>query len=248
MLTCPKCKKTVNDNKSKFCSGCGELLNLGAVKKAGVSKGTVGGMFLVNCIPVLGFVAAFLWAKAKLKSAKFKLVSISVLFLIVNIGITLFVYTFTINQMKNTLAKAAANTMSIGSSYPNNPSSPFDENTNPGQVIPGMDFGMSGQPGTDYSGMEGWGDYNPDDSTVPNDYENSQNYIDSDGDGDYDTIIDEQGNEINLESMIKTDEDGNTYYDTNGDGIYEIMIDNEGVMHYDQDGDGEYETNYNMQY
>lgn len=189
-----------------------------------------------------------------MKSAKVKMLSFSVAFLILNIAITLFAYTFSISQMKNTLAKAAEKSMKAGTSSLENTLNSGVGNIMPMPDISGMDFGLTGQFDSGFFGMQGGAEYNPDDFTIPNDFtmpntdESGNYYIDSDGDGEYDTIITEDGNQLTIDSMTRTDEEGNTYFDFDGDALFEVMMDTNGEMHYDLDGDGKYETNYSEEW
>lgn len=212
------------------------------------------GMFLVNIMPILGFPVAFLWAWAKMKRTKaklagLKLTAITAAFLILNATITLFAYTLTINLMKNTLVKAA---------YAQS-ASPEIVNTIPMQDIPGMNSGMLEQLVPGFSGIQGEDSYDPGDYQIPEDIINQETgedgspvietggdklYIDTDGDGEYDSYIDGNGNLIPMGDKTQTDAEGNIYIDYDGDGIREVMIDTEGVVHYDLDGNGEYETTY----
>jgi len=240
---------------------------IAAVPAEKTNTGAIAGMLIVNFIPILGFPASFLWAWAKFKTSKAKVVAFSAVFLIINIAATLFGYAATIALMKNSLERAAEKqvTAAAGSqnngknqslpSAGNNPASGQYSaqngiagiNTNPMQDIPGIDPGIltqllpgfSGSPGE--TGNIGQENYQlPEGVTMPQTDEEGNMHIDTDGDGKYDGYFDDKWNFIPNDA--KTDASGNKFIDYDGDGTYETLIDSEGALHYDLDGDGKYES------
>ncbi|MDD4296503.1 MAG: hypothetical protein PHC69_06035 [Ruminiclostridium sp.] len=240
----------------------GSLGSPEATNKKTSSAGAITGMFLVNCIPVFGFIASFIWALAVLKRSKAKLVAISTILLILNAGLTLFGYTVSINMMKNTLEKAAKSAMSTGyqtgesqkTSNAQVPNTSTDISI-PGigsdipigdsfslQDIPGMNSGMLEQFIPGLSGMQGNMDDNnpnnmiPDDVTMPITDEDGNMHIDTDGDGVVDMVIDSEGNiESENAKTPSADSDGNIFIDQDGDGKNDMTIDESGNI--TQNGD-----------
>jgi len=214
-----------------------------AARKTGA--GAIAGMFLVNCIPILGFPAAFLWAQAKMKRAKGKLVAFTAAFMALNITVTILAYALSINMMKNSLAKAAQNAMVESKPTGGNQQVSVQQyatpsvdhpggNTedNPVQDYPGLDSGLPEQIIPGFAGMQqGYdpGIYQvPEDVTMPETDEDGNMHVDTDGGGVADMITDPSGNIIqsNGIALPKTDEHGNMYLDTDGDGEYDSYLDN----------------------
>ena len=233
-----------------------------ATNKKTSSAGAITGMFLVNCIPVFGFIASFIWALAILKRSKVKLVAISMILLILNAGLTLFGYTMSINMMKNTLEKAAKSAMSTdyqtgGNQKTSNAQVPnaSTDISIPGiggdipidgsfslQDIPGFDSGLLDQFFPGLSGMQGnMDDYDlenmiPDGATIPKTDEDGNMHIDADGDGVVDMIIDREGNIISENAEIPSvDSDGNIFIDQDGDGKNDMTIDGSGNITHNGD-------------
>ncbi len=223
-------------------------------KKTGA--GAIAGMFIVNCIPILGFPAAFLWAQAKMKRAKIKLVAVSAVFLILNISITVVAYAFSINLMKNRLAKAVESTMVTGHPKVGNQKLPSSQNPDPSaqtsfpgigdsipmQDIPGLDSGMLEQLVPGFSGLQGEAGYDPGEYQIPEGIsmpeidEDGNMHVDADGDGVVDMILDNEGNILSSTTQIPSvDSNGNVFIDQDGDGENDILIDPSGNI--TQDGD-----------
>lgn len=248
-----------------------------AAEKTGA--GVIAGMFLVNCIPVLGFPVAFIWAQAKMKKAKGKLVAFTAAFLVLNIAVTIFAYALSINMMKNSLAKAAQSVMAETNHTGGNqklpgqqadPSAdtptPGNGEDNPVQGDPGLDSGLLEQFIPGFAGIQGEQGYNPgnypipEGITIPETDENGNMYIDTDGDGVADMIIDKEGNIVSSDAKTPSiDSSGNVFVDLDGDGKNDMIIDpsgniaqssglglpktdEHGNMYLDTDDDGEYDS------
>lgn|GEM_PF-1045396 len=306
MLVCKQCKKEYQqENKfCMYCGSPLEVLTesgpLGAGKDLGTDKGSgtgkdlgagkdsgtgkdkktgataVAGMFIVNCIPILGFPFAYLWAHSRYKSMKLKLSAFTVIFIVMNITVTIFGYATTISFMKNSLAKAAKANSSLRTVISEHGRSLSLENGAQTQInltdipeldssmlqgIPGLDSGFMDQFMPDISGiMGGSGSYDSEDYKVPDDVKmpvtdkEGNMYIDYDGDGKYDMIIDKDGNAISQNNKTPSvDSDGNIHVDTDEDGVNDTTIDNsgnitsggnlpkvdeDGNIYIDSDGDG----------
>jgi hypothetical protein len=213
--------------------------------------GAIAGMFLVNCIPILGFPAAFLWAQAKMKRAKGKLAALTATFIVLNIAVTLFAYAFSVNLMKNSLAKAAKSAMAeknqinVDQKLPgqresgpsDQPAIPWTGENLPIQDMPGLDSGLLEQLMPGFSGMQGGQGYDsgnyqvPEGVSMPETDEEGNMHIDADGDGVVDMIIDKEGNIKSLSAQTPSvDSSGNVYFDQDGDGETDITVDPSGNM------------------
>jgi hypothetical protein len=220
----------------------------GAVK---TGAGAITGMFLVNCVPILGFPAAFLWAQAKMKRAKGKLAALTVAFIVLNIAVTLFAYAFSVNLMKNSLAKAAKSAMAEKNQTSGDQKLPGQRESDPSdqpvipwagenlpvQDMPGLDSGLLEQLMPGFPGMQGGQGYDsgnyqvPEGVSMPETDEEGNMHIDADGDGVVDMIIDKEGNIKSLSAQTPSvDSEGNVYIDQGGDGEYDMTIDSSGNM------------------
>ncbi len=276
MLICSQCKKTFQQ-QSRYCSNCGspltELPEDAAYPSAPQADGVAGkkgagaivGMFLVNCVPILGFPVAFLWAQVKMKRAKGKLVAVTAVFLVLNIAVTILAYTLTINLMKNSLEKAAKSAMTAEQAGGKNKLPGIQENapatqaqipgvgdTIPQQDIPGLGSGMLEQLIPGFSGMQGEDGYDPGNYQLPEGVampeidEDGNMHVDVDGDGTVDMVIDSKGNIQSSNVQIPSvDIDGNVYIDQDGDGENDITVGSSGDISQshgnrlpEMDGDG----------
>jgi hypothetical protein len=285
LLVCKQCKKECQQG-NKFCMYCGSPIEvstesgpLGTDKDSGIGKekktgaAAVVGMFIVNCIPILGFPFAFIWAQSKYKGMKLKLSAFTVLFIVLNITATIFGYTAMISFMKNSLAKAAEEKIGTLTVLSEQGRIPGSGNVSPLQInltdipqldssmlqnIPGLDSETMGQLMPDISGiMGGSGSYDSEDHNIPEDInmpttdEEGNMYIDYDGDGKYDMVIDKDGNVISQNSGTPSvDSEGNVYMDTDEDGVIDTTIDSSGnitsdgnMPEVDEDGNIYFDSN-----
>jgi hypothetical protein len=193
--------------------------------KKGFAK--VIGMFLVDLIPLLGIPISVVWAWAKFKSSKVKAIALTSVFIILNIAVTVFVYTASVNLMNNSLAKAAEKQSALKNIYQ---SDGRDAAGLPGYTdgstgidnIPGADTSSTNN--TNPAGEEGFNSDSPD-SLIPG--------FSSFSSADMPPkSIDQLPGDVNIPESDET-----TEYQLPGD-IYMPEYDDEGNMHVDIDGDG----------